>query len=159
MADGGAPRHNADVTTTTSTVRWLDAQGRETGPDDAVAAEVHHHDAEGNEVGRTYADLTGGDPRPAPDEVVDPANADALKASSWDLWDMEAGGPLRTLPALTRVLGVDESPVPAQRRALAEFMLLPAWQAAPAQLRRAVSAFLASTRPAGGQSADPGGQP
>lgn len=78
--------------------------------------------------------FTGGMTTPVQNDDL---NEDWIKTLRWDLG-------FDTLNGLFGFLGVSSAPVRQQRDALHEFTALPAWQAAPDQLRQQAAAWLRS---------------
>lgn len=105
----------------------------------------------GYEVRRTYVDLSDRNRQlevPAELSDLEPINTDITKGT-WDLWLLGEDRQMRlvtTLEQLLQVLEVDRLPLPEQRQRVGNFLGLPAWEAAPSELKAEVYAWLESTR-------------
>lgn len=72
---------------------------------------------------------------------ADPWNADWLRVMDWQLTTMSPVGrevPATTVPELLQVLGLEDKSSPEQCAGIEQFMSQPAFNPAPAALRRAL---------------------
>ncbi len=114
-------------------------------PTDADAVEIVEYDADDASLLRTYSrELSEGTDTPEIGGVVefDSDSADLLKFGTWDLYI--DGILITTLKQYLLGLGVDQASVKVQRNAVAETLELPSCQAAPAELKAEVYAWLDS---------------
>lgn len=119
-------------------------------PAAAAMAEVVEYAENGDPIARTYARLDGQRaPELADDGEGEDEIADAPKAATWDLTVMEDGRivPVTTLAQLTEVMIPGPASLPERREIIASMLVLPMWEAAPAELRAEVNAWLVDTRP------------
>ena len=82
---------------------------------------------------------------PTPDPDLDSVeDHDLLKRGTWDLWAWEDGGPVlvETLEQLMSLFSPETA-----REELSILMGLPAWDAAPAGLRREANEWMVAARP------------
>lgn len=98
-------------------------------------------------IARTYMSLEAPTPTwtPPGDAVGEPEAADTTKLGTWDVWD-NVDGLLylaTTTASLLHAVGMTAAPVEEQRQFLATLITLPAWTAAPTELKQDVADWLA----------------
>lgn len=132
-----------------SEITFLDASGNVL-PDERGAAEVKICEYAGDiMIRRYYMEIAPADriptwtpPGDTPDE---PHAADTTKLSTWDIYDSD-NGILRlatTTDSLLHAVGLAGADEAEQRRFLANMLTMPAWNAAPDELKQDVTHWLA----------------